>query len=399
MPSRNVTRKQYDAWTSPEHLALKARLAKHAPHGDELAWLNRVRSQARTFHRTDFGTALLKARTEFLAVDTRTIRRVNAMLASVHKELDVAIKAAAGRGHTLTTGNLKALRGDVGRIIEDFKVGYADELAVGVKAAAKTQTRYGLNIGRTYMAKLDPKTGQAGMRLLHGLNELLPINVFSKLMDHGIVGLPLSKSIWNLQKYTTTQINDVIARGVLLGKDVNGISRDLRPFLVAGSDKAIKTGVRARRGTAAYNANRLARSSLFYARKDTHRTNVKQLNEAGFDYVTGIKWNLSAQHPMLDVCDAWATESSPGARYGPGEYAPNDVPMGHAQDMCHTSDVLMDPKKFLARVRGGKYDQISMAGVVTKMATAVDAALIAKGLKPKKQRVIVLDDEEMEGTL
>jgi hypothetical protein len=224
------------------------------------------------------------------------------------------------------------------------------------------------------------------------LASTIPVTYLSEkvwtVLDANVLGGPftLSDKIWVYSELAQNQVMAVVRNGLLSGDDAVTISKALEQVLVptkrakdaiwshATAPRRLKTavsgaakGLRTAKGTVSYNYLRLARSEMFRAQKVAHQANVLGLQSMfPFEVASGIKWNLSGSHPKWDVCDSWASEDP--YNLGPGVYPPDSVPLGHANDMCNTTSVLISPEQFVHRMKlweAGLAGQLADRGKIT----------------------------------
>lgn len=155
-------------------------------------------------------------------------------------------------------------------------------------------------------------------------------------------GYRLSDRVWNTATLTRRQIDAYLEEGIREGKGALQLSRELRQFLTPGeslrrTDKPYGT-------TASFSGMRLARTEITRASNEAHRASA-----AMNPFVSGMKWNLSARHPRIDICDDYAR----GGPNGDGVYTIEDYPgIPHPQCLCRSSNVMIeDPDAMLEQLR------------------------------------------------
>jgi len=156
-------------------------------------------------------------------------------------------------------------------------------------------------------------------------------------------GKILSDRIWNLGIHAREGVNGIITGGIARGQSAVSMSKELRRFLVNPDltpgttwTTKVKPSVTGR-GTIHYNALRLARTEINNAYREAQVQTAMRS-----PLVSGLKWNLSASHPILDICDAWAEVDAYGL--GSGVYPPEAMPIDHPQGLCFFTEVLRKPK-------------------------------------------------------
>lgn len=187
--------------------------------------------------------------------------------------------------------------------------------------------------------------------------------------------LTLSDKLWALGEFASEQANAVARFGVLQGRDALAVSKDLEAVLVprAGASDRIWShanaparlrgrvsgapiGARTGANTVSYNYLRIARTEMFRAQRAAHIMSIQGLKRMfPFEVVKGVRWNLSTSHEIEDICDEWATADDDGL--GSGIYKPENVPVGHPNDLCHTTSELIKPSQFKQRMLATTQEQ------------------------------------------
>ncbi len=181
----------------------------------------------------------------------------------------------------------------------------------------------------------------------------------------------LSNKLWVVGQYTEARVSAVIRAGVErglsplqvakvlelelvpIGGSKNGLgpadkiwSRANAPERLRGLVGSVPKGIRTRRGTVSYNYLRIARTEMFKAGRAS--TIARALYLQGLpdqlNPIQGVRWNLSNSHPAKDICDSWASANPDGL--GAGVYKPDNVPTGHPQDLCYTTNEVSSPQTF-----------------------------------------------------
>ena len=189
-------------------------------------------------------------------------------------------------------------------------------------------------------------------------------DAFRYLMNNPADGIPLSKRIWQTNQKTTQELMRRLSFGVLKGESSAKIAQDIKQYLTdpmgsarqAGTAKALRTKARtawkagdkerARRlfasargveeqlpkmGAGYYrspikNALRVVRSEATRA----HFVSTVNYAKSHKDVISGVKWVISAGHPMIDICDDLV-----------GDYRTDSVPFPpHPLCICHLEYIL-----------------------------------------------------------
>ncbi|HPB88205.1 MAG TPA: hypothetical protein PLP59_11820 [Thermotogota bacterium] len=172
-------------------------------------------------------------------------------------------------------------------------------------------------------------------------------------------GIKLSKRIWLQAEKTAEDIKTLLTASLQTGMSATRVRNQIlktqtqkAPEIPAylkkqismlspeGTEKVIEryTNKKMR-----YNAMRVARTEIQRAWRGSYVEMTKKL-----PFVKGVKWNLSANHPVYDICDELATANM---GLGPGVYPPNGVPYdgqpAHPHCRCYLSSELDSVESFV----------------------------------------------------
>ena len=183
-----------------------------------------------------------------------------------------------------------------------------------------------------------------------------------EFINRKIRGLKLSERVWRLEPGIKAQIETVLQLAILDGRSSIETANDLKMYLKEPDrlfrrvrdekgrlqlSKAARTyhpGVGVYRSSFA-NANRLARNEINNAYRAAHWQQIQEL-----DFVTGIKINLSNNHPVTDICDTLK-----------GIYPKSFRWHGwHVQCRCNMTTILCSQEELNANIKKGiKPEQIT----------------------------------------
>lgn len=176
-------------------------------------------------------------------------------------------------------------------------------------------------------------------------------------------GIPLSKRVWRIHKEMAQAIASKVSEGLLIGKAPIEIAQELKGLLknpegygrLVGQVRRLRTLARQARASGdPERARRLfakareieqtipkvgrgvyrsaIKNALRVARSETTRAQfvTTVLYAKKQDWIIGVRWVLSAGHPMVDICDDLA-----------GVYAKDNVPFPpHPHCLCHLENVI-----------------------------------------------------------
>lgn len=154
-------------------------------------------------------------------------------------------------------------------------------------------------------------------------------------------GHRLSDRVWNTAGSTRQRLDAYLEQAIREGRGALQMSRELEQFLIPGQ------GLRTSKpygANASFDGMRLARTEISRAAQEAQR-----MAAAMNPFVSGLKWNLSASHPKIDVCDDLAR----GGPAGDGVYSVEAYPgRPHPQCLCYGTNVLItNPDGILNELR------------------------------------------------
>ena len=170
-------------------------------------------------------------------------------------------------------------------------------------------------------------------------------------------GLHLSDRIWTQgDKYRDT-MRDIIQEAVATGQDAAKTAKMLQQYVKQGKQSLAanypkmmeRMGSRIP-GDICYEALRLARTEMTAAFGEGSLAAAQDSPS----YI-GMKYIMSASHPMYDICDIITTHDS---GLGPGVYGPGDEPVYpfHPNCLCIAIPVHEQPEEFVKRLKKWKDD-------------------------------------------
>ncbi|MGI8483502.1 MAG: hypothetical protein ACR2OU_04490 [Thermomicrobiales bacterium] len=119
----------------------------------------------------------------------------------------------------------------------------------------------------------------------------------------------LSDRIWKQGREMRRTIDYTIREGIRTGQTIDAIAARIEGYVVPGVE-----------GQAARHARLLVQGETthMYHAAEEHAASVAP-------DVVGLRWELSASHELVDVCNSYA--EADGFDLGPGGYPPREVPM------------------------------------------------------------------------
>lgn len=155
-------------------------------------------------------------------------------------------------------------------------------------------------------------------------------------------GYRLSDRVWDNSQAVRQKIDLYVADAIKQGIGATEMAKGLEQFLTPGYGQ-IKTK-KPYGTTASYGAMRLARTEITRAHMEAQRVSA-----ASNPFIQALKWNLSASHPRIDICDDYA-------RGGPnrdGVYPIDELPsLPHPHCLCFRTNVMApDPDAVIEALR------------------------------------------------
>jgi len=283
-------------------------------------------------NQREYLTRLIDARTATNIAQVRTQRYIREALQAAYNEIaDILALKSPG---TLTHAYYLGRKAEIEGILHQMALDINSNTRFGMRYASSQVTGLYKELASRYAG--DP----AIIRAMQGAFSTVPIDAVANEI-HRIYpdGRSFSQRIWRLDRTSRRGVNQIITKGIARGQSAVKMSRELRRYLY---DPSLQPGTTwtthatksvTGRGTIHYNALRLAATEI----NNAYRESMALLN--GRSPVTyGLKWHLSASHPILDICDVWADSDLYGM--GPGVYPSAAIPIDHPGGKCYFTDVL-----------------------------------------------------------
>lgn len=315
---------------------------------EDMLWKNILRIKSESDE--EFARYILEARSEFL----RLRLRQEPALRKIY--LDAADRVADEIRHLkptigpLTRAHLVALEKSLGeeadRISQAITKRLEDDLSRAVEAGAKPLQQQLLRALQEAGADLDFLKLQRGFG---DVNRAATEAIWARTRK----GLRLSDRIWQAGENVRTSIRDIVQSAVARGQDAVKTAREVERYLKTGTPSRDYVNMMQRMGkrvpgNLAYEALRLARTEMSMAfMEGTHAAG--RVNPS----YKGVRWMLSASHPLNDVCDELAEADLYGL--GPGGYPAGEEPIiPHPNCLCYTVPLIEDTREFVQRLKRWK---------------------------------------------
>lgn len=139
----------------------------------------------------------------------------------------------------------------------------------------------------------------------------------------------LSSAIWGDNAAKQSEINSIIAKGILKNKSLYDISKDLERYVNPNARKEYKWSnlYPGSRRKIDYNAQRLARTMVTHAYQESFVAMTKDN-----PFIEAYKWITSGGHRVCPLCIDRETSDQYGL--GPGIFPKDALPLDHPNGMC-----------------------------------------------------------------
>lgn len=194
-------------------------------------------------------------------------------------------------------------------------------------------------------------------------------------------GYRLSDRIWNVAATERRRLDIYLDTAIREGRGALQMSRELEQFLIPGQSLPETNAPYGT--TASFDAMRLARTEITRA-----HGRATEASAAMNPFVTGLKWNLSARHPRVDICDEYAR----GGPNGDGTYTLGETPAypAHPQCICFLTNVLASVAasaslidELRADIQSARQEFVNLAGPL--QVEAFERLLLGQGLTVEGQ--------------
>ena len=175
-------------------------------------------------------------------------------------------------------------------------------------------------------------------------------------------GKGLSDRIWEKTQKNCEDIRTLISSNIAQGANSRELARKLNNYVNPTQMTKAETIVSGMDRDIAYQAQRLARTSLTHIANETDRQNAKENV-----FCKGMKWNLSSSHYERqvkrwgeDICDVYANQDGYGL--GKGVFPVEEYPIAHPNCLCYSTQVQPSLDDIINRVNnwvdGGEDEEL-----------------------------------------
>ena len=299
----------------------------------------------------DYRKWALEARKQYINLRLRQDPEIRALYIRsadrVARELrQLAVKTPSGRLRKRQLEQLEAdLRAEADRLTGSFTKAFEQYIELAVEAGGGYSQAIALDLFK-----------KAGMDITGLRTMFATVNrqAVEACWARTKKGLFLSDRIWQQGEKFRNTMRDIIQEAVATGQDAVKTARMLQQYVRQGAMtlardypnmmKRMKGRVP---GNISYEALRLARTEMTAAFGEGTIAAAR----VSPSYI-GMKWVLSHNHPVVDICDTLA-EHDEGLGLGPGVYPPGNEPPypAHPNCLCALVPIHEDPEEFVARLK------------------------------------------------
>lgn len=301
---------------------------------EDMLWKSIVRIKSE--NDVEFARYILQARSDFLRLRVRQEPAIRKVYIDAADNVADQLKHLRPTIGQLTRNHLtaleKSLRVEAERITQAVTGRLQSDLTEAVKLGGRPMNDYFVKTIR------DSGSGLDVVKLQRGFGDV-STRAVEAIWSRTRHEMRLSDRIWQAGDKARTAIQNIIWDGVARGRDAVQVAKDLEKYVrygaktlakdypnmmkrfQAGSPEWVrKAGFQRIPDNLSYEALRLARTEMSIAAMEGTYA-AGRVNPS----YKGSRWNLSAGHPLQDVCDGLATADL--YDLGPGGYPQGEEPI------------------------------------------------------------------------
>ncbi len=319
---------------------------------DDMLWKNILRIKSESDE--EFARYVLEARSEFLRLRLRQEPALRKIYLDAADRVADEIRGLKPMIGPLTRNHLKALekslKAEADRISQAITKKLEEDLPRAVEAGASPLQRQLMRALEEAAVPLDALKVQRGFG---DVNARAVEAIWARTRN----GMRLSGRIWQKGEEAREAVRAIIWNGTARGRDAVKIARDIEKYVRHGRGTLTQDypNMMKRMGkrvpkSLSYEALRLARTEMTMAFQE----GTYAAGRVSPSY-RGVRWYLSASHPLQDVCDDLA--SADLYNLGPGGYPAGEEPITpHPNCLCFAAPLVEDTKDFVARLKRWQHD-------------------------------------------
>lgn len=262
---------------------------------------------------------VLESRKKFLKLTLKQEKEVLDIYQEAAKE--VSEKLAKSKPGNLNHRYLLELQKSVKQYTKELQ----QKLSKSTKEEIKASAEIASNVQLSYFESMDlhQDLSSTFRKMFMQLNTDVVKTIVSG--DYYKDGLTLDKRNWNITKRNGKDLNRIIKVNIAQGRSAGELAKQLEQYINPYKRMNAHTRIPGINKSTAYQAQRLARTSLTHANTETYIQGSK-MNP----FCEGLKWNLSSSHSSrmhgrTDICD----------EYSGKVFKPNEVPIQHPNCLCY----------------------------------------------------------------
>ena len=239
------------------------------------------------------------------------------------------------------------LRLEAGRLTE--------ELAAKISRQIRDAVEAGTDYSKGVTATLFQEAGSTRVTV-SGINSLfarINARAVEAIWQRTYKGLRLSQRIWRTGENYRTQMTRLVQESVAVGQDAVKTARMMERYIKKGAGTLVRDYPEAWERLKGRVPKDVGWEALRLARTEATAAFGQASITAGrlTPSYTGIKYCLSSQHRIYDVCDELAAADEDGL--GPGVYAPGNEPIypAHPNTLSFLVPVHAQPGEFVKKIK------------------------------------------------
>ncbi|MHC1681378.1 MAG: hypothetical protein AB6733_00195 [Clostridiaceae bacterium] len=292
----------------------------------------------------EYQRRVIEGRKQFLQLQAAQEKELLKIYKEAAKQITVELTKA--KNGSLNQRYLKSLSTAMNSFIKTLNANLSKSITGGIQASSQLSAQVqlyfftGMNLPQSINAGFD--------KMFVTLNT----DVMKTLINGSYYadGKSLNQRIWNLTSKNAKDIDRIIKINVAKGVNAGDLAKALSSYIDPTNPMITRTRVPGINKSIAYQAQRLARTSLTHASNETFIQGAKKN-----PFCTGLKWNLSNSHYERqvkrwgpDICDDYAGRV----------FKADDYPFAHPNCLCYPTQAVMDPaearKDLIAWVNGSE---------------------------------------------
>ena len=277
----------------------------------------------------EYQRRVIEGRKQFLQLQASQEKELLKIYKEASKQITKEITTA--KNESLNERYLKSLSKAVDSYVDELNRKLSKSITNGTNASALLATQVQLS----FVNSLDvPNSLGTGFeKMFTTLNtDIVKTLVTGKYYADG---KSLNQRIWNLTSKNAKDIDRIIKINVVKGVNAGDLAKALSNYIDPNNPMITRTRVPGINKSIAYQAQRLARTSLTHASNETFIQGTKKN-----PFCTGLKWNLSNSHYERqikrwgpDICDDYAGKV----------FKADDYPFAHPNCLCYPTQAVIDP--------------------------------------------------------